>query len=60
MIEASVLLPSTDAAVGFQAVIVVLLTVAGLWLVRRSKDGVLFVLGLFVMTVALFGVRSLH
>ncbi len=60
MIRASVLFPSTDAGVGFQVIIVVLLTVVGLWLARRSKDGVLFVLGLSLMTFAFFGLRALH
>lgn len=60
MILASILFPSTDAAVGVQAIIVVLLTVAGLWFTRRSKEGVTFVVGLFVMTIALFGLRMLH
>jgi hypothetical protein len=57
---ASLLFPTTDAGVGVQAVIVVLLTLSGLWLVRRSKDGLLFVAGLFVMTAALFALRTLH
>lgn len=57
---ASLLFPTTDAGVGVQVVVLVLLTLVGLWFVRRSKDGVLFVLGLFVMTAALFALRTLH
>ena len=60
VIQASMLSPATDAGVGFQAITVVILTVAMLRLARRSKDMVMFILGLFVVTVALFGLRSLH
>ena len=54
------LFPSTDAGVGLQAIVVVLVTVVGLWLARRSTDGMMFLLGLFVMTAAVFGLRTLH
>lgn len=60
MTVASIAFPATDRAVIAEAVVVMTLTAAGLWWTRRSSEARLFVLGLFVMTVALFGLRALH
>jgi F0F1-type ATP synthase beta subunit len=60
MVTGSMLFPTTDAAVMAQAVAVVLLTIAAVWRFRRNKDVLLFVIGLFMVTAAFFGVRALH
>lgn len=56
----SLLLPATDTAVVVEALVVFSsLAVAGI-VSRRDRDIRMFVFGLFVFTVAFFGVRSLH
>ncbi len=54
------LLPRTDAGVAAQAIVAaVILAILG-FAVRRNPDRRIFVIGLAVMTVALFGVRMVH
>lgn len=60
MTMASILFPATDRAVMAEAVIVVSFTLAGLWWTRHSSEARIFVVGVFVMTLALFGLRALH
>ncbi len=55
-----VLFPRTDAGVLAQVVVVVAITVPALWAARRSKDAVALVLGLFLVIMAFFGLRTLH
>jgi len=55
-----ILFPRTDAGVLAQIVVLVVVTVIGIWASRRSKDQVMFVVGLFMITAAFFAVRTLH
>ncbi|MGI8757177.1 MAG: hypothetical protein ACR2MB_15255 [Acidimicrobiales bacterium] len=55
-----ILFPRTDAGVLAQIVVLVVVTVIGIWASRRSKDQVMFVVGLFMITAASFAVRALH
>lgn len=54
------LLPSTDGGVLAQAVIAAALYGGLLYLVRRDRDLLLFVVGLATLTFAWFGIRALH
>jgi len=54
------LLPRTDGGVYAQALIVFPALLTALVLVRRDKDYRIFVLGLLVMMLALFGARAIH
>lgn len=55
-----ILLPRTDAGVLAQVVVLVVVAVIGIWVSWRSKDQVLFVVGLFMITAAFIAVRTLH
>ncbi|CAN5121593.1 hypothetical protein BH23ACT2_BH23ACT2_01910 [soil metagenome] len=55
-----VLLPRTDVGVLAQVVAVVAITASALWMLRGSRDAVHLVLGLFLVTMAFFGLRTLH
>lgn len=55
-----VFLPRTDAAVAVQAIVAAAVLTSTLIIVRRDPDLRIFVIGVAVMTVAWFGVRSLH
>lgn len=55
-----ILLPRTDAGVYAQAAVVFPALGIALLVVRQDRDLRTFVLGLAVMTLALFGVRALH
>lgn len=54
------LLPRTDGGVYAQALVVFPALVVALVLVRRDRDRRLFVLGVLVMALALFGARAIH
>ena len=54
------LLPETDAGVLAQAVLAIVLLAAGFTFTRGHRDRRVFVWGLTVITVAGFGLRSLH
>lgn len=54
------LLPRTDAGVLAQALVAFPVLLGVLVVVRRDREVRLFVLGVLVMTVAFFGLRSLH
>ncbi len=58
MIE--VLLPRTDAGVLFQLVVTNAVFVLVVWRWWRNTDVRIFVIGLWVLTVSLMGVRALH
>ena len=55
-----ILLPRTDAGVFLQAAVVFPALLGALVVVRRDRDIRMFVLGILVLTLALFGVRALH
>lgn len=55
-----VLLPRTDAGALVQALVVVVVWVAALLALRRSREGRLLVAGLGLMAMAWLGLRSLH
>ncbi|MEX1009413.1 MAG: hypothetical protein WD271_16460 [Acidimicrobiia bacterium] len=55
-----ILLPRTDTGVFLQAAVVFPALLGALVLVRRDRDLRIFVLGILVFTLALFGVRALH
>ena len=52
--------PRTDGGVAVQLAIVVAVTLVAFVGVRHDPELRLFVLGVFVMTMALFGLRMLH
>ena len=54
------LAPTTDGGVAAQVALVVAAAAVAGWLVRRNRDAVVLVVGVLVMTMALFGVRALH
>ncbi len=54
------LLPASDTAVAVQALIVFGLLAAFGWTARRNQDLRVFVVGLTVLAIALFGVRAVH
>jgi hypothetical protein len=54
------LLPRTDAGVYAQAALVFPVLVVALVLVRRDREVRLFVLGVLVMVLSLFGLRAIH
>jgi hypothetical protein len=54
------LLPRTDGGVYAQVLGLALGYGAVLWMVRRNRDLVIFVVGLAVFTAGLLGVRALH
>jgi len=54
------LLPETDAAVGLQAILAVIILVVGFRLTRSHPDWRVFVWGIAAITVAGFGLRALH
>jgi len=54
------LLPRTDTGVAVQALILFPALVAGLVVVRRDRELRIFVIGLLVLSVALFGLRAVH
>ncbi len=58
MIE--LLLPRTDAGVVVQAVVAVVIIGLALWFARRRPDARLLVIGVAVLTAALFGLRAVH
>lgn len=55
-----VLLPRTDAGVAAQIIAVTVLFAAVTWWVRGNRDIRLFAIGLWLMTYAAIGVRTLH
>lgn len=55
-----ILLPRTDGGVYAQAAVVFPVLLTALVLVRRDRDWRLFVTGVLVMVIALFGVRAIH
>ncbi|CAN5769032.1 hypothetical protein BH24ACT4_BH24ACT4_12580 [soil metagenome] len=54
------LLPRTDAGVLAQVVGLVVVGVIAAVLVRRSREGLLFVSGVVLLTAGFFGLRMLH
>ncbi|MGI8937097.1 MAG: hypothetical protein ACR2JF_02565 [Iamia sp.] len=54
------LLPRTDAGVLAQVVGLVVVGVLAAVLVRRSREGLLFVSGVVLLTAGFFGLRMLH
>jgi hypothetical protein len=54
------LLPRTDGGVYAQALVVFPVLVVALMLVRRDRELRLFVFGVLVMALALFGARAIH
>jgi len=54
------LLPRTDAGVGWQAAIAVVVFAVALYVVRRDREYRLLVVGLAVLTGAWFALRTLH
>lgn len=55
-----VLLPRTDAAVLVQALVVFPALGAALVLLRRDREWRVLVLGMLMLTLAWFGLRSVH
>jgi len=54
------LLPETDAAVGLQAILAIIILTVGFRLTRSHPDWRVFWWGLLVITTAGFGLRALH
>jgi hypothetical protein len=54
------LLPRTDAGVLFQFIAATLVFIAVTWRFRGNKDARVFVVGLWVLTYGLMGVRAIH
>ena len=54
------LLPETDTAVGFQAILAIGILALGFRLTRSHPDWRVFWWGLVVITTAGFGLRALH
>ena len=54
------LLPRTDAGVLFQLVAASAVFVLVVWRWWRNRDVRIFVIGLWVLTMGLMGVRALH
>lgn len=54
------LFPRTDGGIAIQLATVVAVTLVAFAGVRRDPELRLFVVGVFVMTMALFGLRMLH
>jgi hypothetical protein len=54
------LLPSTDAGVLVQVVLVTLIFAVLMWLARRNRELRIFVAGGWIMTYALMALRAVH
>ena len=54
------LLPRTDAGVGAQALLAVVVFGLALWATRRNRDAMVFVAGLATFTAGLMALRTLH
>jgi len=55
-----VLFPATDAGAVGQLLGVLAVTIAVLWLVRRERALVTLVIGISMVLLGFFGIRSLH
>ncbi len=54
------LLPTTDEGVLFQVIVVTVVFASVLWMLRRSPDARLLVIGLWLSAYGVIGVRALH
>jgi hypothetical protein len=55
-----VLFPATDAGVIGQTLGVLAATIAAVWLMRRERALVTFVIGVSLVLLGFFGMRGLH
>ncbi len=55
-----ILLPRTDAGVVFQAVAATVVFATLTWRFRANKDARIFVIGLWVATYGVMGMRAIH
>lgn len=56
----NLLLPTTDAGVKIQLAIVMVTGSLLLWALRRDRDLRIFVVGVWICSIAFMGLRSLH
>lgn len=55
-----ILLPRTDAGVAAQVVALAVVVTVGVVVLRRSREGLLVVIGAGALTLGFFGLRMLH
>ncbi len=55
-----ILLPTTDAGVAAQFVLLLVITLTGAWFARHNKDVLRLVVGLALLTAGLMAIRAIH